>query len=224
MMIDEPNADSKFTIFNELPLEIRQMIWKATFRGRVVKVILKSFYHVGNFGSIRQRDKVVFHNSAPYPRTMFVNRESRNTTLLHYTKPCQPNPGNPRLFHPKLDSVMVTFSTEYDSKCLYNWDDLKRVACWHCPALKQTLRTLFLPCLDDVFGFRNLEHLIIFEEGKEVVPLDGQRRVDYEGVKLLFEKGFRRRNLKDKRHKIPKFILYLDQIDLPPGFQDKFNR
>ncbi|CAD6444783.1 81bf206e-289a-4a25-bf32-e387764898b6-CDS [Sclerotinia trifoliorum] len=243
MMADDKKSDSEFTIFNKLPSEIRQMIWKATFRGRAVKITLECLYLAGKHGNRKQREKVVFHNSAPYPPTMFVNCESRITTLLYYTKPCPSNPGNPILFHPKLDSVMVAFSSENDSECSYNWDGQKRVACWDCPALMQTLRTLFLPCLElfqmyvrqsgdliqeflecyDVFSFRNLEHLIIFGDGKEVVPFDGRRRVDYEGVKLLFEKGFRKRNLKDKKHKIPKIIFYHGQIDLLPGFQDELN-
>ncbi|KAF7861386.1 hypothetical protein EAF04_007951 [Stromatinia cepivora] len=247
MMIEEQNPDSKFTIFNELLPEIRYMIWKAAFRGRLVKIALEyPLFDLKDHGPYMrmlffQRNEIVFHNSAPYPPTMFVNRESRSTTLRHYTKPCPPGPGIPTLFHSALDSVVLEFSTDIESQFSITFQTGIKMK-WDCPALMQNLRTLFLPCLDqfrtyvenqfheitqeflkhyDLFSFRNLEELFIVGNREKTADVQGHTRVMIKEVKVLLKEGFRRRNLTDKTHKIPKIIIYHGTVDLLPVFQDE---
>lgn len=82
-----PNENALFAIFEKLPLELRQMIWKfALPDGRRVL-----------FGSATRYDgcEVFAENLAQhpkYPGTLHANLESRQVTLEHYILPCHSGP------------------------------------------------------------------------------------------------------------------------------------
>jgi len=89
-----PNdAFTTFTLFPELPEELRIMVWRAAFpRNRVVQVELSPSYEI-------------LHSHTPQPITLQVNRESRTETFKFYVPLLDPYLRRPILFHPALDTV-----------------------------------------------------------------------------------------------------------------------
>lgn len=235
LMFEEQTSETKFTLFSKLHAEIRCMIWAATFRPRIVALNLEyqfaehDYFNTLDYPEIR----IAYRNYTPHPITMFVNQESRTTTLLHYIVPFTPNPSNFILFHPALDSVAIVFSSfGMDNNLeIYKWYHVSIFTRWNCPDLLQNLRSLTLPYTStvdnsyelnieddrslqeyvdnhDLFKFKNLEELIIIGDMEQMITLPNIPRITFaRRLKEFIEEGFRRRRLADDSCKVPKIII-----------------
>ncbi|KAF5876863.1 uncharacterized protein Bfra_001218 [Botrytis fragariae] len=91
---------TQFKLFKKLPKEIRSMIWRATFKSRIVIVEV----HVKMDTEIGKMKIVGAHMTVPL--ALSVCRESRAEALLWYRN-LVPEHVRPIYFHPTLDSFAI---------------------------------------------------------------------------------------------------------------------
>lgn len=77
--LDPSSKLKSFARFPDLPLELRQLIWRETFPGRrIVKI--------NSYGTVKQNSYTfhAFFSTAPIPIALSINSESRAEALRHY--------------------------------------------------------------------------------------------------------------------------------------------
>jgi hypothetical protein len=136
---NHPSSDPKppgrdlleFTLFPNLPIEIRLKIWRTAFpRGKMVH--LGDEYMLRNMGGGRltfgtsQQPPPPFYPlrveiETPLPVTLRINSESRHETLKHYiivhrtnlelpqSEPARIRKVRPFCYNPKLDTAWITY-------------------------------------------------------------------------------------------------------------------
>ena len=107
---------AKFTLFPELPIEIRLQVFRAMFPRPRHVCLDADFPWTFNYET-----PVQSQNRLPLPPTLFINQESRAETLKHYYvlfkqdstafKSYEPFAERPFVFNPTIDSVYITFGS-----------------------------------------------------------------------------------------------------------------
>ncbi|KAI9647888.1 hypothetical protein NHQ30_004276 [Ciborinia camelliae] len=157
---------STFTLFFRLPLELRVMIWKFSFRGRTVETYVDLFDAEWRFNGYLQEERsnypckaTVCKTVTPNPVTLFINHESRMVTLKHYFDliPQPPNiptyfdlipqpPNIPTYFNFQLDSfAMRTFNSAFNLP----GDDMSKIVL----AIKTLMEYTSSPLLRSIKSF-----------------------------------------------------------------------
>lgn len=115
---EEKSAENsvKFTLFPELPIEIRLQIFRTMFPSSRHVCLDVDFPWTFNYESSIQAQ-----NRIPLPPTLFINQESRSETLKHYQvvfksdstafKGYEPFAERPFCFNSRIDSVYITFGS-----------------------------------------------------------------------------------------------------------------
>lgn len=121
------NATEVFTVFSDLPTEIRLKIWRLLFPPP--RTVNFKCYHYRD----RKRDGFIsnWNNSTKILITLYINRESREETLRHYriflrAARADGEPKmQPLIFNPRTDKVAIPYTSfiRLHSKLeLQNWE------------------------------------------------------------------------------------------------------
>jgi hypothetical protein len=105
------NQLDSFTVFTNLPTEMRLKIWRSTFNPRHLKLDLS---HHFSESPVDPNDAAMKEDPQDPPATFFVNRESREETLKYYCIiwrtdaicPTKPYTEKPFCICPSIDSVV----------------------------------------------------------------------------------------------------------------------
>lgn len=105
------NQLDSFTVFPNLPTEMRIKIWRSTFNPRHLKLDLS---HHFSESSVSPNDVAMKEDPQDPPATLFVNRESREQTLKYYfivwrtdaVLPTKPYTEKPFCIYPAIDTVV----------------------------------------------------------------------------------------------------------------------
>jgi hypothetical protein len=100
-----PTSQGEFTLFNQLPIEIRLKIWHCAFpSARRIELGLNgcAFYRHPPRPSL-----ISISCAEPNPVTLFINQESRHETLAHYTLNIAVLPGQYFYFDPRIDILSL---------------------------------------------------------------------------------------------------------------------
>ncbi|KAF7954077.1 hypothetical protein EAE96_005210 [Botrytis aclada] len=109
--VSTPPKGLSFTCFSRLPPEIRSKIWQSAFEGRTVTLHVHSANQCCYSRSLIPREIKITLGlvQAKMPKTLWVNRESREVTLIQYKDLIQ----NPALFRDP-----VYFNSDLDAMAL----------------------------------------------------------------------------------------------------------
>ncbi|ESZ90184.1 hypothetical protein SBOR_9437 [Sclerotinia borealis F-4128] len=155
----------KFYLFPQLSMELRQKIWKLSFRGRIVEVDVNLYAGGGHYASFWGRSQIIACQTiTPNPATLFVDHESRTQTLKYYLDLLPGISDVPTYFCASIDTFALhdTFYSRADVNGEYNIHPLTHnfgslIGLLTASELMSSVKTLIFSNFN-LYNFREADH------------------------------------------------------------------